>query len=220
MRLLHSKNNVTCSGLTEVLVRSDTEPAILALTESAATALKPAGVAVKAEERALYDSRSNGLAGSAVKDVKDAVRTTLAKVVRHCGQEFPRGHPVLLPWLVKYFVAMVNRAEEVQMAKTAYELRKGSKVARALPHFAEKIFYRQGNHSRFPTWTSTRRRSSSTYAVSSPRPLTVDPMGRQCMRCMSSRCFSCFVPSGFASSCPAHVHATFIHLSNSRVPKK
>ena len=102
------KNDVTCSGFTELLVRSDNETAMLALTESAATALKPAGVAVNAEERAVYDSRSNGLAESAVKDVKDAVRTNLAKVVRLCGQEFPRGHQ-FLPWLVKYSVAMVNR---------------------------------------------------------------------------------------------------------------
>ena len=65
------KNDVICSGFTEVLVRSDTEPAILlALKESAVTALKLAGANVKAEESALYDSQSNGLAESAVKDVK------------------------------------------------------------------------------------------------------------------------------------------------------
>ena len=156
---------------------------------------------------------------SAAKDAQDAVRTNLAGLVRRFGQEFPGGHPVL-SWLVKYSVAMVNRCRRGPDGKTAYEVRKKRKFARALPHFAEKIFYRQGNHSMFPTWMSTIRRSSSTYAVSSPRPSTVDPMRRQCLRCMSSRCFSCFVPSGFASSCPAHVHATFIHLSNSRVPKK
>ena len=44
------KNDVMCSGFTEVLIRSDNEPAILALKESAATALKLAGVAVKTEE--------------------------------------------------------------------------------------------------------------------------------------------------------------------------
>ena len=62
------------SGFTEVLIRSDNEPAILSMKESAATALKLAGVNVKTEESALYDSQSNGLAESAVKDAKDAVR--------------------------------------------------------------------------------------------------------------------------------------------------
>ena len=40
------KNDVICSGFTQLLVRSDTERAILALKESAATALKLAGVNV------------------------------------------------------------------------------------------------------------------------------------------------------------------------------
>ena len=80
-----------CSGFTEVLIRSDNEPAILALKESAATALKLAGVNVKTEESALYDSQRNRLAESAVKDAKDAVRTNLACLVRRFGQEFPGG---------------------------------------------------------------------------------------------------------------------------------
>ena len=131
------KNDVICSGFTEVLIRSDNEPAILALKESAVTALKLAGVNVKAEESALYDSQSNGLAKSAVKVVKDAVTTNLDCLVRRFGQEFPGGHPVLT-WLVKYSVAMLNRCSRDPDDKRAYELGKGRKFARALPHFAER----------------------------------------------------------------------------------
>ena len=80
--LAELKNDVMCSGFTEFLVRSDNEPAILALKESAATALKLAGVNVKMEESASCDSQSNELAESAVKDVKDAGRTNLACLVR------------------------------------------------------------------------------------------------------------------------------------------
>ena len=134
------KNDAICSGFTEVLITSDNEPAFLALKESAATALKLVSVNVKIEESALYDSQSNGLAASAVKDAKDAVTTNVACFVRRFGQEFPRGHPVLT-WLVKYSVAMVNRCRRGQDVKTAYELRKGRKFARALPHFEEKILF-------------------------------------------------------------------------------
>ena len=98
------QNDVTCSGFTEVLVRSDNEPAILALKETAVTALN------------------------------------LACLVRRFGQEFQGRHPVL-PWLVKYSVAMVNRCRRGPDGKTAYELRKVLKFARALPHFAEKILF-------------------------------------------------------------------------------
>ena len=45
------KNDVMCSGGTEVLIRSGNELAILALKESAATALKFAGVNVKTKKR-------------------------------------------------------------------------------------------------------------------------------------------------------------------------
>ena len=50
------KNDVICSGFTEVLVRSDNEPAILALEESAATALKLDRWSVKIEDSA-HDSQ-------------------------------------------------------------------------------------------------------------------------------------------------------------------
>ena len=86
------KNDVICTGFREVLVRSDNEPVILTLKESAATALKLAGVSVKIEESAQYDSQITGLAESAVKDVEDAVRTNLACLVRRFRQEFPGGH--------------------------------------------------------------------------------------------------------------------------------
>ena len=56
------------------------------------------------------------------------------------GQEFPEGYPVLL-WLVKYCAAMVNRCSRGPNCKTACELLKGRKFARALPHFAEKTLF-------------------------------------------------------------------------------
>ena len=74
------------------------------------------------------------------REAKDAVTTNMACFVRRFGQEFPGGHPVL-SWLVKYSVAMVNRCTGGPDGKTAYELRKGRKFARALPHFEEKILF-------------------------------------------------------------------------------
>ena len=134
------ENDVMCSGFTEVLIRSDNEPSNLALKASTATALKLEGVTIKAEESALYDSQSNGLAESAVKDAKDAVRTNLACLVRRFGQEFTGEH-LVLSWLVTYSVATVKRYRRGPDGKTAYELRKGRRFAKALPYFAEKILF-------------------------------------------------------------------------------
>ena len=119
-----------CSGFTEVLVRCDNEPSILALKEPTATALRLADVTTKAEESTLYDSQSNGLAENAVKDAKDAMGTNLACFVKRFGQEFTGEHP-LLSWFVKYFVAMVNKYRRGPDGKTAYEMRKERRFARA-----------------------------------------------------------------------------------------
>ena len=82
MRLPNSRTMCLGSGFEEVPVRSDNEPAVLALKESAATALKLSGVTVKTEESALYDSQRNGLAKSTGKDVK-----------RWCRNEFGLSRP-------------------------------------------------------------------------------------------------------------------------------
>ena len=100
------------------------------------TALKVAGVTVKMP----YTTRKATGWQRVVKDVQDTVRTNLACLVWRFGQEFAGGHPVL-PWLVKYSAAMVNGCRRGTEGKTAYELSKGRKFARALPHFAEKILF-------------------------------------------------------------------------------
>ena len=72
-----TKNYVVGRRFAE-MVTSDNEPAVIAMKEAAATALKLTGLIVKIEERALCVSQSDGLAESAVKEVKHAVRTNWA----------------------------------------------------------------------------------------------------------------------------------------------
>ena len=54
------KNNVVGSGFPEVLVRSDNEPAVMALKESATTASKLAGVTVLTERVLCATRRATG----------------------------------------------------------------------------------------------------------------------------------------------------------------
>ena len=96
IRLLDSRTKCLAVALQRFFVRSDNEPAVLALMESAATALKLASVTVRIQESDLYDSQSNGLAERAVKDVKDAVRTNLACLVwRRTGVRRRTSSPAL-----------------------------------------------------------------------------------------------------------------------------
>ena len=111
-----------CSGFTEVLVRSDKEPSILALNESAATALK------------LDRCDHQGRRECTVRFTKQRTgREQCEGCERCCENEFglprqtlrTRG-PRRIPspdLLVKYSVAMVNRYRRGPDGKTAYELR-------------------------------------------------------------------------------------------------
>ena len=79
-----------------------------------------------------YDSQSNGLAESAVNDVKDAVRVNLTSLSSALDR-----HP--LPWLVKHSAAaMVNRCWRGPDGMTAHKFAQRAKFT-ALPHFAEEI---------------------------------------------------------------------------------
>ena len=87
------KNDVIGSGFTVVFIRSDNEPAILAMKVSAAPALKYAGVSVKTVESALYDSQSNGLAGSRCERCKGCRENECGLPRQTLWTRFPRRTP-------------------------------------------------------------------------------------------------------------------------------
>ena len=91
-------------------------------------------MSIKTEESALYDSQSNGLAESSVKDAKDAVRTNLACLIRRFGQDFTGEHPVL-SWLVKYSVAMVNRVQERSRWQDSLRVAQGAQIRKGTAAF-------------------------------------------------------------------------------------
>eukprot|EP00971_Amphidinium_carterae_P106851 2116603-Amphidinium_carterae.1 len=133
-------NELVQSGHARIHLRSDQEPAILALKEAAAARARLKGIEVVMEEPALHDSRGNGAAESAVKEIKDQTRTLLASTASKYGMEL-KGDHFLVPWLVRYAGQVINRCRRGADGKTAYELRKGRSFKREIPPFAERIMY-------------------------------------------------------------------------------
>ena len=88
------KTDVSGTRFAEVVVKSENKPAVLDLAESTAGTFKLAGVTLKTEESALCESPSKGLAESAMKDSKDAVRTGIGLSRAAFRTEFAGGHPV------------------------------------------------------------------------------------------------------------------------------
>ena len=124
----------------EVMVRSDQEPSILALKKAAAARVRPDGVKVIPEESAVADSRSNGLAESTVKEVKNLARTLLSSLNAQYDHTFG-GADAVVVWLVRYCGQMLTRFRRGPYGKTAYERRKGRAFQRKVPPFGEKILY-------------------------------------------------------------------------------
>ena len=76
---------------TEVVVRSDQVPSIIALKEAAASRVRLDRVKVFLEESAVADIRGNGLAESTVKEVKNLARTLLSSLNAAVRTHFRRG---------------------------------------------------------------------------------------------------------------------------------
>ena len=136
-------------GAGELVIRSDQAPAILALKEAAAARIRPHGVTAKPEESAVADSRGNGLAENAVKEVKNLARTMLSSLNERYGHTFT-GADAVVVWLVRYCGQMMNRFRRGPEGKTSYELRRGREFKRKLPPFGEQALCQHPGAARRP----------------------------------------------------------------------
>ena len=122
------------------MIRSDQEPAILSLVARAATVLKLKGVDLFTENSATYDSQGNGLAESAVRDIKGLVRTLLGALTQLYGRQLPSSSPIFV-WLVRYAGQMLSRSNRGEDGKTGFELRRGRGFKRSMPPFGERVMW-------------------------------------------------------------------------------
>ena len=122
-------------------MRSDNDPALLALKESLAQRLRVMhGARVVMEESARYDLQSNGAAESAVKMAKGAARTRLHDLASRGVLGIRGGHP-MVPWAVSHAAAMHARHQRGPDGRTAFESRRGKEYNIFLPPLGEQILF-------------------------------------------------------------------------------
>eukprot|EP00971_Amphidinium_carterae_P224186 4448201-Amphidinium_carterae.4 len=132
-------NFVLRLGHHRIIMRSDTEPAIIDLRGQAASALPALHVDVQLEDTG--DSQEGGLAEGAVRDVKAQCR-----VLAHSLQELhkvelhPR-HPVL-SWMVMQAACSMSRGQIGLDGRTPHERLRGTPYKRLLPPFGEVVLAR------------------------------------------------------------------------------
>ena len=134
-------DNILWLGHARAGVRSDNEPAILKLVNTAVNVLKLNGMDVTVEGSAEYDPQSNGAAESAVRLVKGQVRALQVGLENDIKSHIPVGHPVIT-WLVRH-AAMVRTMRVVGAdGKTAWQRARGSTCKLKLVNFGEVTRYK------------------------------------------------------------------------------
>ena len=100
-----------------VLIRTDGEPALVALRNAIIQALPEGATPI---ETPVAESASNGGIEGGVRIFKGLLRVHLAALERRIGAKFPTNHPVLT-WLVEHVGDVISKYMVGVDGKTSYE---------------------------------------------------------------------------------------------------
>ena len=124
-------------GYRKIILKSDQEPAIVALKDSVSAAT---GIEVIPEESPVGESQSNGRVERAVRTVKGQIRT-MKEAVDSRFQDRIAGHHPVLSWLPRHAAASIVRYNIGKDGRTAHERWKGKKFKREVAEFGECVWY-------------------------------------------------------------------------------
>ena len=137
--------DVVMSGVTQIVIKSDQEPAILDLKNAVMKELKKINVEgpieVQPEESAVGSSSSNAVIERSVWEMQSTTRALIAYAewVNNCT--FETGD-VILSWAVEYSGQIVSRFQRHSNdGKTSYELRKMKSYRKAVVPFGELVMF-------------------------------------------------------------------------------
>ena len=124
-------------GYKQVVLKSDGERPLVALK---AVAARKARCVVRSimEESPVGDSKANGEAEAAVKEIKWRIRAVTLMLEKKLGVKLEEGHP-LLTWIPRYAAEQSNRYKVGSDGRTPEERRTGKRWIKPMPVFGENI---------------------------------------------------------------------------------
>ena len=137
-------DDISWIGHTRLVLRSDNEPAILALITDALRGLRVQmdGLdTVAAEGSVPYDPQTNGAVESAVKNIKQSLRANLLTLERRLQARIPPSH-IVVTWLVRHSAMMRLVRMRGRDGKTGYERARGTQCTSKLLGFGEMCRYK------------------------------------------------------------------------------
>ena len=136
------KQDIVWLGHSQVVIRSDNEPALVKVVEKTVGLLKIAGLTSATSEGSVpYDPQTNGRAESAVGVVKGMFRTLLLGFEKQIGGRMPLTHPVV-SWLVAHAAAVRNLRVVGADGKTLQQRARGTSGVPTLLGFGELCRYK------------------------------------------------------------------------------
>ena len=112
-------------GYRRVIVRTDNEPAIVALLHGVLKALKVDVIdQAMPDHPPAYDSKANGSIENAVRQVQGILRSHLSCLQGRLGCRIPGDHPIMA-WMVQHAAWTLTIRQRGKDGRTAYERLKG-----------------------------------------------------------------------------------------------
>ena len=129
-------------GVSKISYRSDQEPAIVSLIETALENNGKAGEVTDAspEHSAVGESASNGVAERTVQQFEDLLRTLKAVLEARLRARLPSHHPVMR-WLVQHVASIYNRQSTNSDGQTTHDARHGRRSNGLTAEFDKKVLY-------------------------------------------------------------------------------
>ena len=131
-------------GYTRVILKSDSEPAIVKLGEQALRVLR-VGVnemeQVAVDHPPPYDSQANGQAESGVKSVRGMANTLQRCLESRLGHRNPARHPIMA-WLIPHAALLMSYRVRGHDGKTAYHRNRGRPYGGRLLGIGEACRYK------------------------------------------------------------------------------
>lgn len=130
------RNDVLWLGYPKVLLKSDNEPAIVALLKETLKGLKVDVVDAAPVHPSAYDSKANGSVENACRQVQGLLRTLKFCLESRIQKRIPCGHSVMA-WLVRHTAWLLSVRTRGDDGKTAYERLRGKPFSRRMVGFGE-----------------------------------------------------------------------------------
>ena len=134
-------NELSYLGHKEFILKSDGEPAIVALKEAIKAERQER---IVLEKSPVGESRSNGAAENAVQQIQGQVRAIKHALESRLQTRVPEASNAI-PWLIMHAARTINRYRVGKDGRTAYRRIKGKEFRRPIAEFGETVLYLKPN---------------------------------------------------------------------------